>query len=76
MSTLLRKELAPTGTLRAAINYNNPLLATRDPTTGELSGLAVDLSRELARRVDVPLELVPCEAASCRHAEETRSRTR
>jgi polar amino acid transport system substrate-binding protein len=60
----VRKQLAPTGTLRAAINHNNPLLATRDPTTGELSGLAVDLSRELARRVGVPLELIPCEAAS------------
>lgn len=64
MSTLLSKELAPTGTLRAAINYNNAVLARRDPATGELSGLAVDLSRELARRLAVPLELVPCEAAS------------
>ncbi|HTX06822.1 MAG TPA: ABC transporter substrate-binding protein [Steroidobacteraceae bacterium] len=60
----IARELAPTGTLRAAINYNNPLLATRDPATGELSGLAVDLSRELARRVGVPLEIIPCEAAS------------
>jgi polar amino acid transport system substrate-binding protein len=58
-----RAELAPTGTLRAAINYNNPLLAKRDPVTGELSGLAVDLSRELARRVGVPLELIPYDAA-------------
>ena len=33
---LVRKELAPSGTLRAAINYNNPLLARRDATTGEL----------------------------------------
>jgi polar amino acid transport system substrate-binding protein len=59
----VRKELAPTGTLRAAINYNNPLLASRDGATGELSGLAVDLSRELARRVGVPLELIPYDAA-------------
>jgi polar amino acid transport system substrate-binding protein len=58
------KELAPTGTLRAAINYNNPLLATRDAASGKLSGLAVDLSQELARRVGVPLELIPCDAAS------------
>jgi polar amino acid transport system substrate-binding protein len=56
-------ELAPTGTLRAAINYNNPLLARRDAATGELTGLAVDLSRELARRVGVPLELIPFDAA-------------
>jgi polar amino acid transport system substrate-binding protein len=62
-SDVVRKELAPTGTLRAAINYNNPLLARRDAATGELSGLAVDLSRELARRVGVPLELIPYDAA-------------
>jgi polar amino acid transport system substrate-binding protein len=62
-SEVVRKELAPTGTLRAAINYNNPLLARRDAATGELSGLAVDLSRELARRVGVPLELIPYDAA-------------
>jgi polar amino acid transport system substrate-binding protein len=55
--------LAPTGTLRAAINYNNPLLARRDADSGELCGLAVDLSRELARRMGVLLELIPFEAA-------------
>lgn len=60
---LLRKELAPTGTLRAAINYNNPLLARRDAATGELSGLAVDLSKELARRAGLGLELIPYDAA-------------
>jgi polar amino acid transport system substrate-binding protein len=59
----LRAEIAPTGTLRAAINYNNPLLAKRDPVSGELHGLAVELSHELARRVSVPLELIPVEAA-------------
>jgi polar amino acid transport system substrate-binding protein len=59
----LRAEIAPTGTLRAAINYNNPLLAHRDAVTGELSGIAVDLSRELAGRVGVPVKLIPYEAA-------------
>jgi polar amino acid transport system substrate-binding protein len=59
----IRSQLAPTGTLRAAINYNNPLLARRDSTTGELSGLAVDLSRELAQRLGVPLQIIPCESA-------------
>jgi polar amino acid transport system substrate-binding protein len=60
----VRKELAPNGKLRAAINYNNPLLATRDSGSGQLSGLAVDLSAELARRIGVPIELIPCEAAA------------
>jgi polar amino acid transport system substrate-binding protein len=59
----IRQELAHTGTLRAAINYNNPLLAKRDGASGELSGLAVDLSRELARRVGVPLQIIPVDAA-------------
>jgi polar amino acid transport system substrate-binding protein len=62
-SNEVRKELASTGTLRAAINHNNPLLATRDVASGELSGLAVDLSQELARRIGVPLEIIPFEAA-------------
>jgi polar amino acid transport system substrate-binding protein len=63
VSTALRVEIAPSGTLRAAINFNNPLLAQRDGANGELSGIVVDLSRELARRVGVPVELVPYDAA-------------
>lgn len=59
----VRSELVPTGTLRAGINYNNPLLARRDATTGELRGVAVDLSRELAKRVGVPVQLIPYDAA-------------
>jgi polar amino acid transport system substrate-binding protein len=59
----VKADLAPTGTLRAAINYNNPLLAKRDAATGELSGLAVDLSKELGRRIGVPVELIPYDAA-------------
>ena len=59
----VKEELCPTGALRAAINYNNPLLARRDAVTGALGGLAVDLSRELARRVGVRLELIPFDAA-------------
>lgn len=62
-SDSLKAQLAPSGTLRAAINYNNPLLGRRDPATGELSGLAVDLSRELARRVGLDVELIPYDSA-------------
>jgi polar amino acid transport system substrate-binding protein len=51
-------ELAPTGKLRAAINFGNPILATKDATTGEVRGVSVDLARELARRLGVPVELV------------------
>ena len=56
-------ELAPTGKLRAAINFGNPVLASKDPATGEPRGVSVDLSRELARRLGVPLEIVPYAAA-------------
>lgn len=55
----LRSTLAPNGTLRAGINYGNPVLAKRDPASGELTGVAVELARELARRAGLPIELVP-----------------
>src|SRR4029077_1971797 len=56
-------ELAPAGKLRAAINFGHPVLASRDPQTGEARGVSVDLSRELARRLGVPLEIVTYTAA-------------
>jgi polar amino acid transport system substrate-binding protein len=59
----LVKDLAPTGKLRAAINLGNMVLAQKDPATGALGGVTVDLARELARRLDLPLELVPFDAA-------------
>jgi polar amino acid transport system substrate-binding protein len=53
-----RAELTATGTLRAGINYGNVILARKDPASGELSGVAIDLARELARRLDVSLTIV------------------
>jgi polar amino acid transport system substrate-binding protein len=53
-----RYDLVPTGTLRAGINYGNFILATKDPATGESRGVAIDLTRELAQRLGVPLQLV------------------
>ena len=55
--------LAPLGKLRAAVNFGNPILATKDATTGEARGVSVDLARELGRRLGVPVELVPFAAA-------------
>jgi polar amino acid transport system substrate-binding protein len=59
----VRSDLAPTGKLRVGINYGNPVLATRDPASGELRGVAVDLAWELGKRVGVPVELVAYDAA-------------
>ncbi|MDB5875205.1 MAG: transporter substrate-binding protein [Ramlibacter sp.] len=56
-------ELAPGGKLRAAINFGNPILAVKDAATGEPRGVSVDLARELARRLGVPVELVTFDAA-------------
>jgi len=56
-------ELAPTGKLRAAINFGNPVLASKDPASGEPRGVSVDLARELARRLGVPLAIVTYPAA-------------
>lgn len=51
-------DLAPSGTLHAAINTGNPVLVQQDAASGELSGVTVDLARELGRLLDVPVELV------------------
>jgi polar amino acid transport system substrate-binding protein len=56
-------DLAPTGRLRAAFNYGNPVLATWSPATGEAGGISADLARELARCLGVPVDFVPYDAA-------------
>lgn len=56
-------ELAPSGKLRAAINFGNPILASRDAATGDARGVSVDLARELGKRIGVPVELVTYTAA-------------
>jgi polar amino acid transport system substrate-binding protein len=58
LTPAVRGSLALTGALRAAINYGNFILATRDPATGESRGVAIDLARELAGRLGVPLQIV------------------
>lgn len=59
----IRAALAPTGTLRAAINVGNPILAGLDKTSGKPFGVSVDIAHELARRLGSPLECIVVEAA-------------
>ena len=48
------ESLAPTGTLRAALNLGNPVLVQRGPD-GAPRGTAVELARALAARLGVPV---------------------
>ena len=54
----VRADLAPSGTLRAGVNYGNFILATKDPASGESRGVAIDLTQELGRRLGVPVAIV------------------
>ena len=59
----LAAAFTPAGRLRAAINLGNPILASRDPLSGEPIGVSVDLAKEFARHLDVGIELVAFDAA-------------
>jgi polar amino acid transport system substrate-binding protein len=59
----LRSDLAPTGTIRVGINHANPVLARKDPKSGEISGVAVDLAHELGRRTALSVQVVPYDSA-------------
>ena len=54
----LRTEFAPTGKLRVGLNMSNFLLTGKD-SSGAPIGVAPDLGRELAKRLGLPVELVP-----------------
>lgn len=52
-------DVAPSGTLRAVYLGSNPAQAVRDSATGEIRGASADLARELAKRLNKPLDLKP-----------------
>ncbi|WP_413811269.1 transporter substrate-binding domain-containing protein [Streptomyces sp. OE57] len=60
-STALARDLAPTGVLRASINLGNPVLAQGTPDAP--GGVTVDLAREMARRLGLPVEFICFDAA-------------
>src|SRR4051812_44133881 len=51
--------LASTGTLRSSFIATNPVQGRVDGKTGEVTGPAADLTRELARRMGVPFVVTP-----------------
>ncbi|WP_346133131.1 transporter substrate-binding domain-containing protein [Lentzea roselyniae] len=55
------EDLAPTGVLRASINLGNPVLARGTPA--DPGGVTVDIAREIAARLDLPVEFVCFDAA-------------
>jgi polar amino acid transport system substrate-binding protein len=65
-------QLAPEGVLSAAVYLGNFLLVTGRSSTGEPTGIAPDICRAIAKRLDVPLDLIGfktqdevIEAAAC-----------
>ena len=62
-------DLAPAGKLRAAINFGNPILATKDAATGAPRGVSVDLANELARRLEISKQPLANLEAFERHAK-------
>ena len=53
-----RAELTTTGKLRVGLILSNQVLVTKDPSSGELRGVTVNLGKALAQRLGVPFEPV------------------
>jgi polar amino acid transport system substrate-binding protein len=49
--------ISPGGTLRVVYLAGNAAQAVRDAKSGEISGVSVDLARDLAKQFNVPLEM-------------------
>jgi len=54
----VRQTLAPSGKLRVGVYPGSPTSMVPVPGSSEKVGVALDLGRELARRLEVPLEVV------------------
>jgi polar amino acid transport system substrate-binding protein len=53
-----RQSLAPSGKLRVGVYPGSPYSMVRDPVSGEMKGIAVELGKALAMRLSVPYEQV------------------
>ncbi len=54
----VRQALAPTGTLRIGVYPGSPTSLVRGPGEGEMRGLAVELGRDMARRLGVSAQVL------------------
>ncbi len=61
-SPAIVKDLAPTGTLRVAINLGNSVLVQKG-ADGAMKGVTIDLANELGRRLGVPVQFTPFDGA-------------
>ena len=53
-----REILAPTGKLRIGVYPGSPTSMVKEAKTGETHGVSVDLGKELAMRLDIPVEMI------------------
>ena len=58
VSAEVREALAPSGILRVGVYPGSPTSWVKDPKTGESVGIALDLGKALAHRLDVPVQIV------------------
>ncbi|MEK9827558.1 MAG: transporter substrate-binding domain-containing protein [Rhodospirillales bacterium] len=59
MDKIIVEQLAPTGSLRAAINLGNFLLVTDKAQNGDPIGVSPDMASAIAKRLGVPVKFVP-----------------
>jgi polar amino acid transport system substrate-binding protein len=58
VSSEVRQALAPSGVLRVGVYPGSPTSWVKDPKTGESVGIALDLGKGMAKRLDVPVQVV------------------
>jgi polar amino acid transport system substrate-binding protein len=60
----VREAIAPAGSIRAALNFGNPVLATKQTPDGAAGGIAVELVRELGVRLGLPVQFLSYDSAA------------
>ena len=58
VSADVRQALAPSGVLRVGVYPGSPTSWVKDPKTGESVGIALDLGKGMAKRLNVPVQVV------------------